>query len=347
MNRRRELHEIQRWLATARPFGAAAPVRERVADLYRFIAEVVGHPVPDDAAVRDPTLRIALNGALHALRTDAGPPPAGAPLLEEMTVRLHPAAGDPVTCWSPRSGGGPGATPFAGFFQAKLAETGLPGAAEPVPPTEAQAGVLTAALDLLHCVLPDLTASAMAHVALLVCVRPSDGAAEGIFESASYDEIPGVVFLGPAALTSAESTAEAVLHEALHQKLTDLRFTHELLRPGYDHATAATVHAPWTRTRSWNSAWWDVDRALAACHVYTHLAVLRLALGRAAEARTALDRARYLARELGVAGTADLGPAGRDLVAWLGRCADEIARRLFAEGPAGADERTPSITKGA
>ena len=158
-------------------------------------------------------------------------------------------------------------------------------------------------------------------------------------------ELPGVVFLARASLRSPWSVAEHLLHEALHQKLYDIRHTHSVLIRDFEARSAAAdqddrssrVVSLWNTEDAPGSNRWGLTRSLAAYHVYVHLAVYASSaeatydatmsksapsyeqLGRVG-AVTAFRRAVYLGDELLDEYGDELGPAGISLVGWLRQC---------------------------
>jgi hypothetical protein len=130
--------------------------------------------------------------------------------------------------------------------------------------------------------------------------------------------------------------AEHFLHEALHQKLYDLRHGHSLLAPNFAREDAPRVWSPWNVPGANKSNYWDTHRAVAAFHVYVHLAHLSaIAEERAPElekvygslrhsksgmmtnSRKAMERAHYLGEKIQELCYEELGPAGKRLVEWL------------------------------
>lgn len=100
---------------------------------------------------------------------------------------------------------------------------------------------------------------------------------EGTLASCSFYELPGVVFLGPAATQSllpsfdanylaTYALTEALLHEALHQELCRTDALDPLFCPG---AYEATITIPWRKTQ------WSYPHAMHTLYVYAHLAAFR------------------------------------------------------------------------
>ena len=217
------------------------------------------------------------------------------------------------------------------------------------------------AAQLLHELLPAITASALAHT-YLIALFPRIGNWRGR-ASASQFRLGGTIFLSREALRNPWWTAEHLLHESLHQKLYDFRHGHTLLRQDARAPEAVladeeqqsgtprvTVLSPWNVPGQNDQNRWDTDRALAAFHVYVHLALLtKAAQERDAEledvygpidtrpprmtsARNAVDRAHYLGENIMTTCWDDLGSAGRQMVVWLKSILDELS----TPPPAGA-----------
>jgi hypothetical protein len=197
---------------------------------------------------------------------------------------------------------------------------------------------------LLSLLLPQSCRSVLSHVHLVV-VFPESGAWRTRLSSSEF-RISGTVFLSRRVLTNPWMVAEHLYHEALHQQFYDFRAGHRLLRPEFVREGAPLIHSPWNRPDATRNSYWDVHRALAAFHVYAHLALLSTAaeqnvsilnefgpmgmVGR----RTALVRAHYLGEQIRKVAWEELGPAGQRFVEWF-----EVALELFDSSPpaSGAD----------
>jgi len=192
---------------------------------------------------------------------------------------------------------------------------------------------------LLGALLPLCSRSVLGHTHVVVVV-PHVGAwtQKG---SCSEFGIGGTIFINQGMLRNPWWVADRLLHESLHQKLYDFRQTHSLLardlapESSFSKASAATVYAIWNAGGGARSNYWDTFRAVAAFHVYVHLAVLCAQSERhkaelvrrfgAPDAsfptmtsrREALERAHYLGRKIKESCWHELGPAGRLLVDWL------------------------------
>src|SRR5262249_47503729 len=158
----------------------------------------------------------------------------------------------------------------------------------------------------------------------------------------SQFRVPGVIFLAQARLEDPWYVAEHLIHEALHQKLYDIRHSHSVLLRDFGHETREGDDTPPRVISLWNAEdppganRWGPSRTLAALHVYAHLAVLGLLADEACDAGADLParsdaagtvsaassfrRAVYLGRELMGEYRDELGPGGVALVDWLRQC---------------------------
>lgn len=133
---------------------------------------------------------------------------------------------------------------------------------------ESDATVIRAAVDLLDRVLPEISSSVLSHVSFIGMVR-----GPGAFESASDRKIPRAIFVNGTALGDIARTAEAILHEAVHQKFYDLQLIMPVFRSEYLPENGPFVRPSWHKNDTW-----QYDRALTAAHVYVHLAAFCAAL---------------------------------------------------------------------
>ncbi|HEV2344908.1 MAG TPA: radical SAM protein [Actinocrinis sp.] len=317
-----------------------SPAAARLVDALERAA-----PRDRDAALIDPLVRSVLNEGLGTVVNGGRPDPSQRAAFFDATARAL-ADGDTVVGSAATGGGvppiwpatqGPGNAVLGAMLEHEVSVNGLGTPVALASASHGQQEVAACGARLLVETLPDLGPSILAHVRLVAMVEPVPGHGadvSGVFESASFDSVLGVVFVSPAAFDSPWRMAEILLHEGAHQKLNDLRFTAPLLRQGYDAATAPTVTAVWNKPLPWNPNEWPVDRALAAFHTYVHLAVFfRAAAARLAEltprygplsdaaAAESYRRSRFRALHLGralreTAGT-QLRPAGHRLVDWL------------------------------
>ena len=192
---------------------------------------------------------------------------------------------------------------------------------------------------LLAALLPRCAQSVFSHTHLTVVV-PHVG---GWRKKGSCSEflISGTIFLNREMLRNPWWVAEHLLHESLHQKLYDFRHTHSLLAEDLSleapaTESAAAVHAIWNVGGASVANGWDTFRAIAAFHVYVHLALLCVQVERrkaelvkrfgptpdgtfpaTTHRSEAFERAQYLGRCIKDTCWQEMGPAGRLFVAWL------------------------------
>lgn len=218
------------------------------------------------------------------------------------------------------------------------------GEERPCTPDADEVAVLREGARLLSLLLPESCRSALSH-AHLVAVFPEIGAWRTRMSSSEF-RISGTVFLSRRVLANPWTAAEHLYHEALHQQFYDIRAGHLLLQPGFVREGAPLIHSPWNRPDASRNSYWDIHRALAAFHVYVHLALLCTAaeqnvpvqnefgpmqmVGR----RTALVRAHYLGEQIRKVAWEELGSAGQRFVDWF-----ESVLELLDDSPpaAGAD----------
>ncbi|MBT9528528.1 MAG: hypothetical protein IV105_24975 [Rhizobacter sp.] len=145
---------------------------------------------------------------------------------------------------------------------------------------EQKIGMARAALEILGSIdlrlLTDVVAN-VRHICLIDYerwVQMSPGEYRDIGQSVSSHNVPSTCFFSLESFSSIEKLTEAVYHEALHKKLSNLILSSEILKPGFDFSATPTFLSHWNRNTSWNSNVWGADRALYAYHVYVHLLVL-------------------------------------------------------------------------
>ncbi|CDG83019.1 hypothetical protein GJA_2386 [Janthinobacterium agaricidamnosum NBRC 102515 = DSM 9628] len=204
-------------------------------------------------------------------------------------------------------------------------------------PTPQEIAMLQRGWQLLQQLLPLASRSALRHVQL-IALFPKIGAWVEKASSSQY-RLNGTLFLSRDLIGNPWWVAEHLLHESLHQKLYDFRHGHTLLTPGYQRDDAARICSLWNAPDASQSNHWDAHRAIAAFHVYVHLALLcSVAEQREAElapaygpidnmmsgSRRAIDRSRYLGRQIQTVGWNEYGEAGRRMVNWLMAVLDEL-----------------------
>ena len=182
--------------------------------------------------------------------------------------------------------------------------------------------------DLLVTLLPELGASALAHLRL-ICVSRAE-AAIGF----THVMLASTSSFSMARMRTPWEAAETLLHEALHCKLGAFAYSRDVWWKdgGPEEIPSLVIRPVWRRNRSGGREELDPNRAFAAFHVYVHLALFfarverleALPAGRFGAPpasfreglRTALDRAGWLGRTLDDAGL-PFGWDGRALFAWL------------------------------
>jgi hypothetical protein len=224
-------------------------------------------------------------------------------------------------------------------------------------PGDADIAMLRRSVGLLERVAPPLARSALSH-ARLIALFPSSGRWQNV-SSCSQFRAGGIVFLAQGKLQDPRYVAEHLIHEALHQKLYDIRQAHSVLQRDFDddsddgqRGSSSDIVSLWNSEAVVGSNRWGPSRSLAAFHVYVHLAVYaRLAQsvyedgddemppdtngGGATSAASAFRRAVYLGGQLRHHYDAELGVAGKCLVDWLDGCLE-----LTSPIPAIVDTRT-------
>jgi hypothetical protein len=212
-------------------------------------------------------------------------------------------------------------------------------------PSAADLAGLARGAQLLGTLLPLCSQSVLRHTHMVVVV-PHVGIWKEKASCSEFD-ISGTIFLNRDMLGNPWWVAEHLLHESLHQKLYDFRHTHSLMAEDLSPEArskedAAAVLSIWNVGGAAQSNAWDTFRAVAALHVYVHLACLcvRAAHGGASlvkrfgapdatypamtEPREAFQRAHYLGRQIKASCWRELGPAGRLFVDWLVSILDAI-----------------------
>ena len=249
--------------------------------------------------------------------TSGLPTAAGSPLR----VRARGASHD-IALWDPDAP----SSVFKRRFEAAFHNPDLTRFRRPCP---VFAEAVERGCDLLVTLLPELGASALAHLRLIRVLR-----AEAAVDSSTHILLASTSSFSMAQMRIPWGAAEALLHEALHCKLGALACSRNVWRRdgGPEGIRSLVIRPVWRRNQSGADAEWPPSRAFAAFHVYVHLALFfarieRLealpagGFGAPPESfreglRTALDRAGWLGRALD---DADLpfGRDGRALFAWL------------------------------
>jgi hypothetical protein len=198
-------------------------------------------------------------------------------------------------------------------------------------------------VEQLERVAPELARSTLSHTHLIALFSRS-GPWEHTISSSQF-RVVGVVFLARELLDNPWLTAEYILHESLHQKIYDLRHAHSILlsdvHPDEHTEGEPRIVSLWNRVDAEGSNRWDLNRSLAALHVYTHVAVYAslaelasardhappgFADKRLVTAESAWRRASYLAEGVRRNYSDELGLAGRCLLDWSVQCLELIRR---------------------
>jgi hypothetical protein len=224
---------------------------------------------------------------------------------------------------------------FDAIIEQEVTGRGGLGRVQLVEPRPGEDDIIRAAVELLNHLLPEVVESLFAHVRTIALVDLADASArrDALYASGSNALLPGVVFLSRNALTSPWHAAEALYHEACHQKYHDI----VVLRSIYASPQAmrlGRIVASWNPPSRTNPNVWSLDKAVLALHVYIYLSVFFAAVGRG---RVQLDslygpsstidadsavlrcaqRARHLRYEIEREDQGLLGIDGRALLDWL------------------------------
>jgi hypothetical protein len=346
-------------------------------EAYSFYLDVVSSGIPSLAGLEEiasgmpedtlnqiydsPIFRAAINRLYNSCRQQSEPCANAIQTVAEIV-----GAGDPYTGSHPLLGTAnhdgrcfvdtserqtPAFGLIARLFDEQVARHFVEDDLELCSPDKATSDAIAAGLHLLKTLVPELAATAMAHVyAFALAGRPSQSFVssdddKANFQAASSLDVPGCVFLTSTIKSSVWRAAETVFHEAIHQKMFDLMATREIYRVGYAGQSAERVPVPWNAEPDGSVKFWTTDRALFACHVYVYLQVYYLALcDRLKRGDTRIFGSMNVEAALGQSTTrsahllaalagpcqGDLGKAGKRFFAWL-RDLHAAARR-FAEG---------------
>jgi hypothetical protein len=364
---------VEQSLCTGR-FGDSASLRANADTYYAGVTRLLGDLFPGFGVTwpwpADPRRRVLVRGYLDEIMIylQTGREPEAAVRARELTELLDGDAGTRAGTadrdgdgTGNRSGDGDGdgdrggdgpavftrrpADPIAAAlldrFHATMRNDGHPYRVEPVAPTPAILRVVTEVRTLLEKLVPTLAPSTLRLIDGIVVFE--DDPAGGRLESAFVNGNPLVVYLNRTMFDDPLEAADSLLHEALHQKLVEVRLTRRMLRDGYDNSTSHQILVPWGGA----GRWFSVDRSLAAFHVYVHLALMHLvALDRRAEVCPYLTaaqlrrrlvsrwaRARFFGTELAAdPARGDLGVDGRHLVAWLDAATTELGAADSGDG---------------
>ncbi|MGW5421976.1 aKG-HExxH-type peptide beta-hydroxylase [Streptomyces sp. NPDC003943] len=348
------ISSLRRRLAEEEPYGSAGRIRNRAHATYQFLAQIGAERIPGRvgeflgplSVEGDPAGRVLHDTVLRRRIDQARLTMARSRTVDwdELGRRVEPfvdtfaydAAGTfPRPGFAPLADTGleilvdpdfrdPWLNEFHEIFLAGLTPDGTSEHYDIVGMTSAEAETAAAGWGILQEYVPELVESIRPHFSLLAAV---DG--ERPFFSASTKDVPSAVFVSRSCLTDPLRAAEALLHEGVHSKLYDMYVGFSILGAGYDKDTIAHVKPAWHEGRES----WPFDRALAAYHVYVHLAVFYSTLaalpddsglwrdytrGQVEEsARSCGERARLLGADLLPLGEAHAGGSGVAFLRWL------------------------------
>ncbi|MER5986887.1 hypothetical protein [Streptomyces sp. NPDC001787] len=205
------------------------------------------------------------------------------------------------------------------------------------PATESIEAARTRAIALAQRSLPQLAHElfgSVHHVVLYRAAQPYSG----------YTiSAPLFVFVAEQTFERDEVAAELLIHECLHQKLSDISVIRSLLRPDYVDSESATIAVPWSfgsdRIRRFSA-----DRSFAAFHVYAHQSLLYLGMLATSKSESAAKlaadnlvlswaRAAHFDREFSTGPIRDeWGPDGYRFVEWLSHALWEIGKFRLPDG---------------
>ena len=92
-----------------------------------------------------------------------------------------------------------------------------------------------------------------------------------IGQSVSSHLVPSTCFFSYHSMGRTETLTEAIYHEALHKKLSNILVADSVLSDDYNPLTSERFVSYWNQDTAWNPNAWEFDRALYAFHVYVHL----------------------------------------------------------------------------
>ena len=302
----------------------------------RAAADILADPVvladlegPPEALRRgDDSRRAEIEELCAAVQRRLRNGASGLPTAAGCLLSVHPrGASSAITLWDPDAPASIFKRRFESAFDTRVATHRSASLRRPDP---ALADAVDRGCDLLARVLPELAASALAHLRLIGVIS-----SETIISCVCHF-IVSTAFVRPTPSRTPWEMAEVLLHEALHCKLGHLARTRAVFQWEGDGST--TIRPVWRRSQP--GADWSLRRALSAFHVYVHLALfftcverletpLAGAFGAMPEpfrrrCRTALERAEHLRRALSAAGL----PVDSDcwsMFAWLSRTLQRLS----------------------
>lgn len=339
-----ECENFDRLLSVGR-FGDAQYLQQNTRVLYdglrELLAEWIAEHLPQLSNSLPLTSRVILRRTYdeaYAALTETGVEAASAKVREfhaiggRGTANRHVVMNDLVLLsqWEDD----PFAASIAKTFISLMAKDGI--RADVVTPEPIHIRCLDEARKLLDALLPKTTQNTLL---LAQCVTLM----KGDIPSAYLNENPFGIHVNVDQLIDPLLAADVILHEALHQKLTDIRLTSNQLADGYnDFSSQARVDVPIPWPDPNRPRPFSVARGLATLHVYVHLTVLYVSALIAWEGNQdvggvdldtivrrltrVFERARYLVWALSrPVAVRNLGPDAHELLALLLRPVDTFA----------------------
>ncbi|MEA2666944.1 MAG: hypothetical protein QOI11_3888 [Candidatus Eremiobacteraeota bacterium] len=273
---------------------------------------------------------LAEHGRTGTLAEDLSLPDGGRIAVGDGSTHL-------IRYWEPSVQSGPLVARFAAMVNARG------GAGYLAPFTREQRATFSTALAILAGTIGPVAGSLLAHVDVVCRIVPASEAGVTIV-STSFRDISGMVFLSDTVLADPLLAAEHILHEACHQRYSELARDTSLLCEEYEEAAGAKIAVPWHRPGGPETLW-GIDKALTAAHVYLHLAYFYGMLDDTRALRTTaedglirrrlfskLERTRYLLCALDATGRPQLGYAGNAFLDWM----RELCASIAVEDDSGA-----------
>ncbi|MGW7384461.1 hypothetical protein [Streptomyces sp. NPDC054794] len=333
-----------RHLLGSGPFGSAADINADMAAFSDVATEVLhAHtglrppcPPPGAPLIAQSVARATTLDAFRSLHT-RGDPEEAAAALRSGTALLAPVA--PVTelvlpghryalatDWSASAGG----RALRRVISEDLAVPHTYVAATPVHAAAVERG-----LGLITEALGEFGLSIVSSVRGAVLIEDS------IIESAFIVPAPFVSVLNTRVLAGALKAADAILHEAAHQKFYDLLVCRRLVRPDHNYLSGAVFGIPWNPVAGERRRM-DCLRILSTIHVYAHLLELLLSVQAAGladpdECDGLLTEYWQRAQFFDTAARSEvvrsaLGPDARAMVEWIASVMDAHRETLRAQG---------------
>lgn len=260
------------------------------------------------------------------------------PIVAAMTGTRRigpPAIVDAVHVLSPNMAESPVSSAFWRMFREFIHDSEHP-EDKVISPATQHIEVLQTALNILCEVVPELASGVFAHAPALCIVTDNC-----TFKSMSHRQFPGTIFLSERSLDSVWTTADALLHEALHHKLLDLHLISSMVRAEIADDEFPMVVSPWNAPPNE----WILGRALFAFHVYAHLTAFAASararrsgnspsMGELAQMQSVSGRrAHYLGSRVMQVGEPMLSPRAHRLCRWLMHQTMALDDGTFALGP--------------